>query len=98
MGSSGPDGNSRNRANASFMSRTYSGPVNAENSVSLDRPMRLSEIYVAAEHALKQTISDPNLLMSLSSLQEFEVLNGPQIFLRVGIDFLLGGRLSGCLK
>ncbi|XP_020100478.1 trafficking protein particle complex II-specific subunit 130 homolog isoform X2 [Ananas comosus] len=72
---SGPDGNSRfpsNRANASFMSRTYSGPASAENSVSLDRPMRLSEIYVAAEHALKQTISDPNLLMPLSSLQEFE--------------------------
>ncbi|URD88129.1 hypothetical protein MUK42_26812, partial [Musa troglodytarum] len=57
---------------ASAMPRTYSGPVNFESSVSLDRPMRLSEIHVAAEHALKRTITDPDLLKSLSSLEEFE--------------------------
>jgi len=36
--------------------------------------MRLSEIHVAAEHALKQTISDPDFMTSLSSLEEFEVV------------------------
>ena len=54
------------------MSRTNSSPGNFESSI--DRPMRLAEIYVAAEHALQDTISDPNLLKSLSSVEEFEVL------------------------
>jgi hypothetical protein len=36
--------------------------------------MRLSEIHVAAEYALKQTISDPDFMTSLSSPEEFEVL------------------------
>lgn len=54
------------------MSRTNSSP-GIESST--DRPMRLSEIYVAAENALKQTISNPDLLKSLSSLDEFEVCN-----------------------
>ncbi|XP_038974112.1 trafficking protein particle complex II-specific subunit 130 homolog [Phoenix dactylifera] len=74
---SGMDGHSRlspsNKSHASPMSRTHSGPVNSDSSTSLDRPMRLSEIHVAAEHALKDTISDPDLLKSLSSLQEFEL-------------------------
>lgn len=69
MGSSAMDGHSRL---VSPMSRNLSGPVNSDSSTSLDRPMRLSEIHVAAEHAMKKTISDPDLLKSLSSLQEFE--------------------------
>ncbi|XP_010914497.1 trafficking protein particle complex II-specific subunit 130 homolog isoform X2 [Elaeis guineensis] len=73
---SGMDGHSRlspsNKSHASPMSRTLSGSANPDSSTSLDRPMRLSEIYVAAEHALKNTISDPDLLKSLLSLQEFE--------------------------
>lgn len=77
VGSSGLDGYQRfsppSKIYASTMPRTYSGPVNFESSVSLDRPMRLSEIHVAAEHALKRTITDPDLLKSLSSLEEFEV-------------------------
>ncbi|KAM0948506.1 putative TRAPP II complex, TRAPPC10 protein [Dioscorea sansibarensis] len=61
------------KTNPSSMSRNFSGPVNFENSSpTLDRPMRLSEIHVASEHALKQTISNPDLLKSLSTLQDFE--------------------------
>ncbi|PSS16211.1 Trafficking protein particle complex II-specific subunit like [Actinidia chinensis var. chinensis] len=52
------------------ISRTNSSPGNFESSI--DRPMRLAEIYVAAEHALQNTISDPNLWKSLSSVEEFE--------------------------
>ncbi|XP_052178914.1 trafficking protein particle complex II-specific subunit 130 homolog isoform X2 [Diospyros lotus] len=52
------------------MSRTNSSPGNFESSI--DRPMRLAEIYVAAEHALKSTISDPDIWKSLSSVEEFE--------------------------
>lgn len=59
------------KVRAVSMSRTNSSPGNFESSI--DRPMRLSEIYVAAEHALKKTISDPDLWKSLSSLEEFEV-------------------------
>ncbi|WOL15818.1 trafficking protein particle complex II-specific subunit [Canna indica] len=73
---SGLDGQQRfspsNKIQTSPVSRTYSGPVNLESSLSLDRPMKLSEIHVAAEHALQQTITDPDLLKSLSSLEEFE--------------------------
>ena len=57
------------------MSRTNSSPGNFESSI--DPPMRLAEIYVAAEHALKNTISDPDLWKSLSSLEEFEVVTLP---------------------
>ncbi|XP_059283854.1 trafficking protein particle complex II-specific subunit 130 homolog isoform X1 [Lycium ferocissimum] len=52
------------------MSRTNSSPGNFESSIS--RPLRLSEICVAAEHALQSTISDAELWKSLSSVQEFE--------------------------
>ncbi|KAK9269657.1 hypothetical protein L1049_001435 [Liquidambar formosana] len=52
------------------MSRTNSSPMNFESSI--DRPMRLAEIYVAAEHAMQHTISDPDLWKSLSSVKEFE--------------------------
>ncbi|PKA56798.1 hypothetical protein AXF42_Ash002101 [Apostasia shenzhenica] len=73
----GSEGNSQfsptGKVYASLMSRTFSGPANSESpSLSLDRPMRLSEIHVAAEHALKRTISDPDLLKSLSSVADFE--------------------------
>ncbi|KAI0524933.1 hypothetical protein KFK09_004323 [Dendrobium nobile] len=61
------------KVHANLMSRTLSGPANSENSsLSFDRPMRLWEIHVAAEHALKRTISDPDLLKSISSLPDFE--------------------------
>ena len=59
------------KVHASSMARTNSSPGNFDGSI--DRPMRLAEIYVAAEHALKKTISDPELLKSLSSSEEFEV-------------------------
>ncbi|XP_031375340.1 trafficking protein particle complex II-specific subunit 130 homolog isoform X2 [Punica granatum] len=59
-----------NKSHAAAMSRTNSSPGNFESSI--DRPMRLAEIYVAAEHALRNTISNPDLLKSLSSLEEFE--------------------------
>ncbi|KDP38926.1 hypothetical protein JCGZ_00683 [Jatropha curcas] len=52
------------------MSRTNSSPGNFDGS--MDRPMRLAEIYVAAENALKHTISDADLWKFLSSLEEFE--------------------------
>lgn len=58
------------KGQTSSMSRTNSSPGNFENS--FDRPMRLAEIYVAAEHALQNTISDSNFWKSLSSVEEFE--------------------------
>ncbi|KAK4487353.1 hypothetical protein RD792_006024 [Penstemon davidsonii] len=58
------------KANAISMSRTFSSPGNFESSIG--RPMRLAEIYVAAEHALRNTISDAELSKSLSSVQSFE--------------------------
>uniref|UniRef100_A0A0D9Y073 Trafficking protein particle complex subunit 11 domain-containing protein n=1 Tax=Leersia perrieri TaxID=77586 RepID=A0A0D9Y073_9ORYZ len=72
---SGLDANSKhspNKSASNYMTRTMSGPVTSESSLPVDRPMRLSEIHVAAEHALKQTVSDPNFMTSLSSLEEFE--------------------------
>ncbi|KAG2610850.1 hypothetical protein PVAP13_4KG224500 [Panicum virgatum] len=72
---SGLDANSKlspNRSASNFMARTLSGPAMSETSLPVDRPMRLSEIHVAAEHALKQTISDPDFMTSLSSVEEFE--------------------------
>ena len=62
-----------NKVQAISMSRTYSSPGNFEGSI--DRPMRLAEIFVASEHALKQTISNPDLHKTLSSIQDFEVSN-----------------------
>lgn len=53
------------------MTRTNSSPGNFDSSIG--RPMRLAEIYIAAEHALKQTISNLEMLKSLSSSEEFEV-------------------------
>lgn len=58
------------KAHTALFSRTNSSPGNFDSSI--DRPMRLAEIYVAAEHALRSTISDPNLWKSLSSMEEFE--------------------------
>ncbi|XP_027061257.1 trafficking protein particle complex II-specific subunit 130 homolog isoform X1 [Coffea arabica] len=58
------------KAHAISMSRTNSSPGNFESMI--DRPMRLAEIYVAAEHALWNTISDADLRKSLSSTEEFE--------------------------
>ncbi|KAJ1265685.1 hypothetical protein BS78_08G094400 [Paspalum vaginatum] len=72
---SGLDANSKlppSRSSSNFMTRTMSGPATSETSLPVDRPMRLSEIHVAAEHALKQTISDPDFMTSLSSVKEFE--------------------------
>lgn len=57
------------KSHTNSISRTNSSP-GIESSI--DRPMRLSEIYVAAQHAMKNTISDPNLWKSLSSVEEFE--------------------------
>ncbi|CAK9160210.1 unnamed protein product [Ilex paraguariensis] len=59
------------KIHAITMSRTNSSPMNFESSI--DRPMRLAEIYVAADHALRKTISGPDLCKSLSSIEEFEV-------------------------
>lgn len=66
---------SPNKLQTSTMMRINSGPGNLEgSSLSIDRPMRLSEIHVAAEYALQRTISDADLWKSLSSVQEFEVI------------------------
>lgn len=59
------------KVNAVTMSRTNSSPGNFESLIG--RPMRLSEIYVAAEHALQKTISDPGLWKCMSSVEDFEV-------------------------
>lgn len=59
------------KANSVSMSRTLSSPGNFDGSI--DRPMRLAEIFVAAEHALRNTISDVELWKCLSSVEEFEV-------------------------
>ncbi|KAF3778258.1 Trafficking particle complex II-specific subunit 130-like protein [Nymphaea thermarum] len=64
-----------NKAQKASMSRVSSGPGNVESSLSrvhVDRPMKLSEVYVAAEHALHCTVSDSDLWESLSSVQNFE--------------------------
>lgn len=59
------------KVRSGVMSRTNSSPGNFESAI--DRPMRLAEIYIAAEHALQHTISNPSLWKSLSALEEFEV-------------------------
>ncbi|MBA0716558.1 hypothetical protein Golax_015378, partial [Gossypium laxum] len=58
------------KAHEFMMSRTYSSPGNFDCSIG--RPMRLAEIFVAAEHALKKTISNPDLQKILSSVENFE--------------------------
>ncbi|EPS62402.1 hypothetical protein M569_12386, partial [Genlisea aurea] len=58
------------KGNFALMSRTVSSPGNFESTIN--KPMRLAEIYVAAEYALRKTISDENLLKSLSSFEDFE--------------------------
>ncbi|KAG6689380.1 hypothetical protein I3843_11G169700 [Carya illinoinensis] len=58
------------KVRSGVMSRTNSSPGNFESAI--DRPMRLAEIYIAAEHALQHTISNPSLWKSLSALEEFE--------------------------
>ncbi|KAL7143291.1 hypothetical protein ABFS83_08G182000 [Erythranthe nasuta] len=58
------------KGNTLSMSRTFSSTGNFESSI--DAPMRLAEIYVAAEHALRSTISDVEMWKSLSSVDEFE--------------------------
>ncbi|KAK9688979.1 hypothetical protein RND81_09G026100 [Saponaria officinalis] len=72
--SDGPDGSTSTapttKTNAASMSRTNSTPGTFEGSIT--RPMRLAEIHVAAEHALRETISDPDLWKSLSSIENFE--------------------------
>lgn len=77
IGRSGSDASLRmspsNKLQAITMSRTNSSPGTFDSLI--DRPMRLAEIFVASEHALKRTISNPDLWKSLSSVEEFEVLN-----------------------
>ncbi|XP_039029617.1 trafficking protein particle complex II-specific subunit 130 homolog [Hibiscus syriacus] len=58
------------KAQAIMMSRTYSSPGNFDCSIG--RPMRLAEIFVASEHALKKTISNPDLQKCLLSIESFE--------------------------
>lgn len=60
-------------AHAISVSRSKSSPGNFDSSI--DRPMRLAEIYVAAEHALRKTISNEDLWKFLSSIEAFEVFN-----------------------
>lgn len=84
------------KVHASSMSRTNSSPGNFESSI--DRPMRLAEIYVASEHALCSTVSDPELWESFSSIEEFEVsirkhhllysfLSSLQLFNNISVSF-----------
>lgn len=58
------------KTHGTSMSRTNSSPGNFESTI--DRPMRIAEIYVAAEHAIQHTISDPDLIKTLSSVEDFE--------------------------
>jgi hypothetical protein len=54
------------------------GNLNSGNATSpgaghVDRPMRLPEIYAAAEAAIQTTITDQKLKDALSSVEKFEV-------------------------
>ncbi|KAM6553553.1 hypothetical protein CsatB_014315 [Cannabis sativa] len=73
FGRSGSDSISKmsptNKLHTSSMTRTNSSPG---MDSSIDRPMRLAEIYVAAEHALHNTISNTELWKSFSSVEDFE--------------------------
>lgn len=88
------------KANTGSMSRTFSSPGNFD--APIDRPMRLAEIFVAAEHALRNTISDEELWKCLSSVTEFEVIGLQDLtFYRsllflVYIGLLLKFDLNGC--
>ncbi|CAN1821788.1 Trafficking protein particle complex II-specific subunit 130 homolog, partial [Linum perenne] len=70
---SGPDGPLKSRqqqkGSGTSISRTFSSP-GFEGSP--DRPMRIAEIHVAAQHALQDIISDTELLKTLSSVEDFE--------------------------
>ncbi|CAN1839566.1 Trafficking protein particle complex II-specific subunit 130 homolog, partial [Linum perenne] len=70
---SGPDGPLKSpqqqKGSGASMSRTFSSP-GFEGSP--DRPMRIAEIHVAAQHALQEIISDTELLKTLSSVEDFE--------------------------
>lgn len=78
------------------MSRTYSSP-GFESSI--DPPMRLAEIYVAAEHALKKTISSSDLWNCLSAVEEFEVKNMQQYLLNTTtLVCTLCTMLSTCIR
>lgn len=53
-------------------------PVNSSASPSrIDRPMRLPEIWAAAEVAIQNTITDEKLRSGLSSVEKFEVCSIP---------------------
>ncbi|CAN1839569.1 Trafficking protein particle complex II-specific subunit 130 homolog [Linum perenne] len=69
----GPDGPLKSpqqqKGSGASMSRTFSSP-GFEGSP--DRPMRIAEIHVAAQHALQEIISDTELLKTLSSVEDFE--------------------------
>ncbi|KAE9621646.1 putative tetratricopeptide-like helical domain, TRAPP II complex, TRAPPC10 [Lupinus albus] len=64
------EGSPSQKLHVSSMLRANSSPESINSSI--DQPMRPAEIYIAAEHALRQTISNPALLKSLSSSEEFE--------------------------
>lgn len=74
------------------MSRTNSSPGNFD--ASIDRPMRIAEIYVAAEHALRKTISNEDLWKSLSSMIEFEVFSTEE-FLCLPLYVIKGAIMLG---
>ncbi|CAH1447699.1 unnamed protein product [Lactuca virosa] len=44
----------------------------ADSEAQSSQQRKLAEVFVASQHALRKTISDPGLWNSLSSLQEFE--------------------------
>lgn len=102
-GSLGSDVSSRmppsTKAQTPHFSRTNSSPGFFDGSI--DRPMRLAEIYVAAEHALRSTISDPNLWKSLSSVEEFEVIvekDFPIFYMTTTLFLIMCTSFNGCLR
>ncbi|KAM1313125.1 hypothetical protein ACFX2F_017193 [Malus domestica] len=63
------DKNSRETTRNSILSNLLYNPNSLPgiSESSIDQPMRLAEIYVTAENALHNTVSNPNRLKSLSS-------------------------------
>lgn len=47
--------------------------ASSDSEAQSSQQRKLAEVFVASQHALRKTISDPGLWKSLSSLQEFEV-------------------------
>ncbi|KAF5948872.1 hypothetical protein HYC85_014829 [Camellia sinensis] len=92
------------KVNTVSMSRTNSSPGNFESSI--DRPMRLAEICVAAEHALQNTISDANLWKSLSSVEDKNIWSYRRVLLTIiivhggkGMELSLTGEIAAvCYK